>query len=179
VQRGDFGRYLIRPVGTLTQHLTNRTNLQTLGDVVGGAGVLAAASAIVPVDWSPLAVLYLVAAIGGGAMTECSLQLLLSSLTFRMLSTRSLRLDFIDNVMNGFGSYPLRIFPPAIRFSLTFGLPLAFVAYFPATVLLHRTGELYVAPWLAAVAPVAGPLLFTIAYKTWYSQLKHYKSSGT
>lgn len=179
VQHGDFDRYLIRPAGTLTQFLTSGTSFQPVGDLVGGAGVLAAASVAAPVDWSPLAVLYLLAAIGGGALLECGLQLLLCGLTFRMLSTYALRLTLIDNIMNSFGGYPLRIFPSVIRFSLTFAVPLAFVAYLPASVLLNRTGELYVAPWLAAVAPVAGPLLFAIAYKTWYSQLKHYKSTGT
>ena len=179
VQRADFDRWLIRPAGVLSQFLTNRTNMQPLGDLIGGVTVLIAASAIVPVSWSPVHVLYLLAAIFGGAMVECSLQLLLSAFTFRLLSTRALRLNFIDNIMNNFGNYPFTIFPTAMRFALTFVLPLAFVAYLPATVLLHRTHELSVAPWLAAAAPALGPVLFTIAYKFWYTQLKHYKSTGT
>jgi ABC-2 type transport system permease protein len=179
VQRGDFDRYLIRPAGVLTQFLTSRTTFQPVGDLVGGAGVLVAASTIVPVSWSPAAVLYLLAAVLGGAMVECSLQLFLSGFTFRLLSTYALRMSFIDNIMNNFGNYPLAIFPSVTRFTLTFMLPLAFVAYLPTTVLLHRTHELSVTPWLAAVAPALGPILFFIAYKFWYAQLKHYKSAGT
>jgi ABC-2 type transport system permease protein len=178
-QRGDFDRYLIRPAGVLTQFLTSRTTFQPVGDLVGGAGVLVAASTIVPVSWSPAAVLYLLAAVLGGAMVECSLQLFLSGFTFRLLSTYALRMSFIDNIMNNFGNYPLAIFPSVTRFTLTFMLPLAFVAYLPTTVLLHRTHELSVTPWLAAVAPALGPILFLIAYKFWYAQLKHYKSAGT
>ena len=179
VQRGDFDRWLIRPAGPLTQLLTNRTSFQPTGDLVGGIGVLAAASTIAPVNWSPTPVLYLLAAIVGGALTECSLQLFFCGLCFRTLATRALRLNFIDNIMNNFGNYPFAIFPTALRFGLTFALPLAFVAYLPAAVLLHRSHEISVAPWLAAAAPALGPILFTIAYKFWYSQLKHYKSTGT
>ncbi|MGH3169130.1 MAG: ABC-2 family transporter protein, partial [Trebonia sp.] len=131
------------------------------------------------VAWSPASVLYLLAAIIGGAMIECSLQLFLSAFTFRLLSTRALRLNFIDNIMNNFGNYPFAVFPSAMRFALTYVLPLAFVAYLPASVLLHRTHELSVALWVAIAAPALGPVLFAAAHKFWYSQLKHYKSTGT
>ncbi|OIV37649.1 ABC transporter permease [Mangrovactinospora gilvigrisea] len=179
VQRGEFDRYLIRPAGTLTQFLNWSTNIQPLGDLIGGVGVLVAASSAAPIDWSPTAVLYLLATIAGGALVECSLQLGLCGLSFRLQATYALRMNFIDNIMNNFGGYPLTIFPSVMRFALTFLLPLAFVAYLPANVLLHRTGELSVAPWLAWCAPLLGPLLFAAAYKFWYGQLKHYKSSGT
>jgi ABC-2 type transport system permease protein len=179
VQHGEFDRYLVRPAGPLSQHLTSRTNFQPIGDLVGGAGVLAAASAIAPVDWSPASVLYLIAALLGGAMVECALQLFLSAFTFRLMSTLALRMNFIDVIMNNFGGYPLAIFPSVMRFALTFALPLAFVAYLPVTVLLHRTHGLSVAPWLAIAAPALGPVLFAAAYRFWNSQLKHYKSTGT
>jgi len=62
---------------------------------------------------------------------------------------------------------------------LTFVLPIAFVAYFPATVLLGRTDALSVPAWLAALAPLVGALLFTAAYTFWRHQIRHYSSSGT
>jgi len=53
------------------------------------------------------------------------------------------------------GAYPLRIFSPVLQLLLTFGLPVAFMAYFPATVLLERT-----AVWV------------------FRRELRHYQSSG-
>lgn len=179
LRRGEFDRYLIRPAGPLLQMLAGRFYPQPLGDLAGGIGVLAAAAALVPVDWSPAAVLYLAATVVGGAAVEVALQLGLGALSFRLLSTRALRIELIDTVMNSFGGYPLKIFPKAARFTMTFVVPLAFVGYLPVTVLLHRGHGLAVAPWVAAAAPAVGPLLLGLAYLVWRSQIRHYVSSGT
>jgi len=77
-----------------------------------------------------------------------------------------------------FGSYPLHIFGDLARFVLTFGVPVAFIAYLPSTVLLGRTGELSVHPALAYGAPLVGAALFGAAYLFWRSQIPHYQSSG-
>ena len=62
---------------------------------------------------------------------------------------------------------------------LTFALPVAFVAYLPASVILDRTDGLHVAPWLAIAAPLVGVGLFLIALRIWNRQSRHYQSSGT
>jgi ABC-2 type transport system permease protein len=179
VKNGEFDRYLIRPVGLMTQMLTSRFAVQVLGDLLGGVGILLAAGSMVDIDWSPGAVLLLLAALAGGAMVEASFQLAIGSLTFRMLDTRALRMQVIDSLCNTFGGYPLKIFPGTMRFALTFVLPLAFIAYLPTGVLLDRTDELHVAEWLAIGAPLLGPLLLGLAYLFWRSQIKHYSSSGS
>jgi ABC-2 type transport system permease protein len=61
---------------------------------------------------------------------------------------------------------------------LTFALPIAFVAYLPATVLLGRTGELSIHPLFAYLAPLAGAIVFTLAARFWLSEIRHYQSSG-
>jgi len=61
---------------------------------------------------------------------------------------------------------------------LTFGVPVAFIAYLPATVLLGRTGELSIHPALAYGAPGIGAAMFVLAYLFWRSQIAHYQSSG-
>ena len=139
--------------------------------------MLAVAAGIAPVDWSLLSVLYLLAALVGGAAVEAGMNTVVSAFAFRMLSVRSLRM-FVDEIFTTFGGYPLTILSGLTRFLLTFVLPLAFVAYFPATVLLRRTGELSVPPVFAEVAPAVGFALFGAALWFWHGQIKHYVSSG-
>lgn len=177
VREGEFDRFLVRPMSPLIQLLARRIRLTTLGDLLGGVVLLAVTSAATQIDWSPGSVLVLLFAVIGGALVEGSLQLAASALTFRIQSTFAIKTG-IDSVFNEFGNYPLSIFGPTVRFALTFVFPLAFVAYFPSTVLLHRTGELAVPVWLAYVAPAIGGLLMFLAYRFWIAQSRHYSSSG-
>lgn len=177
VQRAEFDRFLVRPLNPLIQLLTSKFWLGSFGDIIGGIVILGVASTQVSIDWTPGAVAFLLLAIIGGALIEASVNLAISSLTFRLLTARSLIL-MVDNVFNTFGNYPLKIFGQATQFALTYVLPLAFVAYLPASALLDRTGDLHVAAELAFAAPLVGVLTFTLAYLFWRSQLRHYSSAG-
>ena len=177
VRLGEYDRYLVRPANPLVQLVTRRIHLTSMGDLVGGVVLLAICSVSAPVTWSPVAVLYLLLAVVGGAMVELSLQLAASALAFRWLSTLSLKYG-IDAVFNDVGSYPLKIFGSAVRFGLTFVFPLAFVAYLPASVLMGRAGELAVPAWLAWGSPAVGGLLLALAYGFWTWQSRSYSSSG-
>lgn len=175
--QGEFDRYLVRPFSPLLQLMTRRFALTCLGDLAGGVVLLVAASTLVDVDWSAVAIGYLVLAVLGGALVSAAVQIFASALAFRFLSTRSLRF-LLDQVFLLAGGYPMKVFPAALRFGLTFVVPLAFVAYLPATVLLDRSAELSVQPWLARAAPAVGLLLFVAAWRFWKAQTKHYSSSG-
>ncbi|MCA9834272.1 MAG: ABC-2 family transporter protein [Thermomicrobiales bacterium] len=174
---GEFDRYLVRPMPPLIQLFTRKLRINAFGDLIGGTVLVIAASTAAPVDWSPLAVTYLILAMIGGGLVEGAVQITLGSLSFRFLQTLPLR-STVNEVFNLYGNYPNTIFPGALRWSLTFLLPIAFVAFFPASVLLNRAGELSVPLWLAAASPLVGMVLFSIAVRVWKWQSVHYQSSG-
>lgn len=175
---GEFDRFLVRPAPPLVQVLTRKLRVNCFGDLLGGVALLIAAGREVEVAWSPLAVLMLLAAVTGGALVEGAVQITLGSLSFRFLNTLQLRAS-VNEVFNIYGNYPFRIFPTLLAQVLTFALPVAFVAYLPASVILDRTDGLHVAPWLAIAAPLVGVGLFLIALRIWNRQSRHYQSSGT
>lgn len=175
--RGEFDRYLVRPLPPLLQLFTRKLRINAFGDLLGGTALLIAASSIGNVDWSPLAVVFLVLAVIGGGLVEGAVQITLGSLSFRFLQTLALR-STVNEIFNVYGNYPNVIFPAALRATLTFILPIAFVAFFPASVLLNRTGDLSVPVWLAASSPIVGVILFTIAVRVWNRQSTNYQSSG-
>ena len=84
----------------------------------------------------------------------------------------------LDEVFSTFGNYPLRIFGGVSQWLLTFVLPLAFVGYLPAKVLLQRTGELSIHQLFAYLAPLVGAVCFITAYWFWMRQMRNYQSSG-
>lgn len=175
---GEFDRFLLRPIPTLLQVFTRKLRINAFGDLIGGATLLIAASLGSAVDWSPRAVVFLLCAVVGGALVEGAVQITLGSLSFRLLNTLALRTT-ANEVFNVYGNYPFSIFPKVLEYLLTFGLPVAFVAFMPASVLLDRTDTLHVPIWLAVIAPLVGLALFLIAIRVWRAQSRHYQSAGT
>ena len=177
VRQGEFDRYLVRPVPPLLQIMCRRVFVSVFGDLIGGLGLFVAAGTLVTVDWTPLALFYLLLALLGGALIELSLRLLFSAFAFRFLSANAF-MGLVDTLFSNFGNYPLKILGSVLEFLLTFGVPLAFMAYFPATVLLGRTGELRVSPLFAYGAPLAGVLWLGLAVLVFQREMRYYQSSG-
>ncbi len=177
VREGEFDRYLVRPASPLLQLLTERVPVSALGELLGGPALFIAANTLVDVAWTPQAVLYLLLALLGGALLELAIRVLIVSFSFRALRVNGL-MAIVDDIFSTFGTYPLSIFGPALQFLLTFGIPVAFMAYFPAAVLLGRTAALRVHPAFAYGAPLAGVLWLGIDLYVFHRELRHYKSAG-
>jgi ABC-2 type transport system permease protein len=177
VSQGEFDRYLVRPLPPLLQLLCERVHVSIVGDLIGGLVLFVAAARLVTVSWTPLALLYLLLALIGGELVELALRVLFSALSFRFLSANAF-MFVLDTVFSNFSNYPLRIFGNVLEFLLTFGVPLAFMAYFPAVVLLGRTGELSVNPIFAYSAPLAGVVWVFVALRFFHYEMRNYQSAG-
>jgi ABC-2 type transport system permease protein len=177
VRRGEFDRFLVRPVRPLIQLLTRRIPISAFGDLIGGLALIAAAARLIDVTWTAQAIIYLLLALVGGALIQLALRLLLASFSFRALSVNGL-MGIVDDLFNDFGTYPLRIFSITLQVLLTFGIPVAFMAYFPATVLLEKTADLLVHPLFAYGAPLAGLVWMGIALWVFQHEMRHYQSAG-
>jgi ABC-2 type transport system permease protein len=177
VREAEFDRFLVRPVPALVQVMTRQFPVNAIGDFGGGAILFIAANSLAGVGWSPPAILFLALTVTGAALVESGIALAIASLNFRFLSTRGL-VRVVDDIFSNFGNYPIRIFGGLLQFLLTFALPVAFVAYLPATVLLARTEELVIHPAFAYLAPLAGAVVFGLAYAFWRREIRHYQSSG-
>jgi ABC-2 type transport system permease protein len=177
VREGDFDRFLLRPVSPLIQLITLRFQVTAVGDIVFGIAVLTITAVAAPIDWSVGWVAFLIAAVVGSALTESAVMLAISSLTFRLLASTPI-LSIADTVFVTFGPYPLSVLPRAVSYLLTFVLPLAFAAYLPAAILLHRTSDLFVPLWLGFASPVVGIGLYLAAVAFFRQQMRSYSSPG-
>ena len=178
VRSGAFDRYLVRPVPPLLQFMTQSVQISVLGDLLGGLAIFIAANALTDIAWTPASVAYLLLAIIGGALVELAIRVLIGAITFRWQTSESF-MFLGDSVVSTYGNYPLTIFGSVLAFVFTFLVPIAFVAYFPATVLLGRTDELQVSPAFAFAAPLAGVVWLSVAVLVFNRELGHYQSSGS
>ncbi|MER6948323.1 ABC-2 family transporter protein [Nonomuraea sp. NPDC000554] len=174
VREGELDRVLLRPLNPLVQVMTKRMGVGQVGDLLTGLVLLLIAAP----PWTPGMIAFSLLAVVGGALVEASVHLSLASLSLRMLETFALR-GFLDDVFSKFGSYPMSVFGGVTQWLLTFVLPVAFVAYVPASVLLGRAEALNVPVLVAYGSPLLGLALFTLAYRFWERQLRHYHSVGS
>src|SRR5262249_854084 len=114
----------------LTSPTTPSTAKQN-SNINSGALRVPAAKTLHNAGGRPDALGFLAVAVVGGCLIELGLQLVIAALVFRFVSVGALHY-LIDDVFNNFGNYPLSVFGGGVRFLLTFGLPLAFVAYLPS-----------------------------------------------
>jgi ABC-2 type transport system permease protein len=173
IQEGRIDVYLTRPMPVHRQVQLAYFPTNAIGDLTVAAGLMAGALSRSHLDWTAVRISYLIAAIIGGMLLEAAL--------FTVLASASLRFPaadywarWLEELLGTFGSYPLNVLPKAVGGFLTYALPLAFVAYFPAAVLTghgHDTGVPY---WLAAASPLLGVLVYLAARLLWRRSLAHY-----
>jgi ABC-2 type transport system permease protein len=170
---GRFDRVLLRPVNPLFQILFESFNVSALNEVVIGGLLMAAAGARlglapVPLDF----VVFPVLAVSAAAV-YLGVFLLLVSVSFWFED----RLGIGPPVYNmiRFARYPITIFHPAVRALLSWVVPFAFAAFYPATHFL-RSQEFRV---FALLTPVIGAAFLTLAIVTFTRGTRRYRSTGS
>ncbi|MER5736797.1 MULTISPECIES: ABC-2 family transporter protein [unclassified Streptomyces] len=173
IRGGEFYRYLIRPVSPLLMVMSERLVWpDAFGElIVGLVLILYAGSQLdlaVP-TWEALLV-------GGvlvvcGALIHFAVKLALASLAF--WTTRSFSAMRAVTELSMFSGYPLDLYHPALRAMLTWMVPFAFTAYFPAAYLLFGDDGLVLLTPLVALVSVA------IAATVWRRGLRRYEATGS
>lgn len=177
IEEGRFDGYFLRPVPIFTQLLLSSFNVNAVGDLLVAFTLCAVALPQIAIDWTLGKVLFLVAGVIGGTLIEAAIQMVAACFLLRSPGTRAVP-GFIDEMFGTFGNYPLTILPGSLQGIFTFVLPLAFVAYFPVSVVLDLTPRDGFLSFLAHISPLVGLLLFLGARWIWKRSLRTYASVG-
>lgn len=172
ILRGELDRVLLRPLDPYTQIMLDHLNLEDLPVALLGLGLVAwAVPGLPPISW--LQWLMLPVFIASGVLVLAGVLTAFSSLGFRVLH-RGTAVGLVYQA-SAFNRYPLDIFARPLQRLLTWVLPFAFVAFFPATWYLGRLEWL---PW-AMAQPLVGLGVFGLAIALWRRGMRHYRSPGS
>lgn len=171
--QGHFDRVLLRPVSTLGQVMFERFNVAGLNEIVIGTAVMAYAA--VKMDYRPeLRDLLAVFILGPSAsLVYTGVFLTLTSVSFWFEDRMGLAPPVYNMIR--FARYPITIFGSAVRFLLTFILPFAWVAFYPATWFLGSPEF----SRLALLTPAVGLVVFGGAVLVWRTGVRNYSSTGS
>jgi ABC-2 type transport system permease protein len=173
IQEGRIDIYLLRPMPVHRQVQLAYFPTNAIGDLTVAVGLMVGALSRSHLDWTAGRITYLIAAVLGGMLLEAALFTVVASAALRFPAA-----DYwgrwLEELLGTFGSYPLNVLPKAVGGFLTYGLPLAFVAYFPAAVLTGHGHDTIVPYWLAAASPLLGVLAYLATRLLWRWSLRHY-----
>jgi ABC-2 type transport system permease protein len=178
VRTGNFDRLLLRPRITALQLAGHEVRLSRLGRFIQGFVVLVVASSLVPIEWNTSAVAMAVWAIAGGVALFTGILVLQATLAFWTVESLE-----VANVLTYGGvqaaQYPLNIYATWFRRLLTFGVPLACVAYYPVLVILKRPDPLGAPDCLLPFTPLAGFAFLALSFLAWRAGVARYASTGS
>jgi ABC-2 type transport system permease protein len=178
VRTGAFDRVLLRPRAAALQLAGYEVRLSRLGRLLQGFAVLVIASSLVPITWDAAAVATALWAVAGGVALFAGILVLQATLAFWTVDSLE-----VANVLTYGGvqaaQYPLNIYATWFRRLLTFGVPLACVAYYPVLAILQRSDPLGAPDWLLPFTPLAGFAFLALSFVAWRVGMARYASTGS
>lgn len=173
IVEGNFDRVLVRPVNPLAQILFEEFNLSGINEMILGTGVMLFAGARLGLQWAPADLAALALLTVTASLIFTGIFLGLTSVSFWFEDRMGLAPP-VYNIIR-FSRYPVTIFSPAVRLFLTFVMPFAFVAFYPAAWFVgapefRRLGML---------TPLVGAAVFGLAYAVWRRGVRRYGSTGS
>ena len=171
--QGQFDRVLLRPLNSLCQVLFESFNLESVGSLGVGLGLVYYTASNLGISFSLVDIIWLLLSGLSGGIILLSVFIFLASLSFHFQDRLGIGAPVFSLIT--FGRYPLPIFNEAIQFILRWVVPFAFVAFYPATYFFGRRGfEFY-----CYFTPVMAVICLTVASLAWRFGVSRYSSTGT
>ena len=170
--QGQFDRVLLRPLNSVAQVIFESFNLESIGSLLTGIGVIVYTSSRLQLSFGPLEYLWLALSVLSGGIILLSVFITIASLSFHFEDRLGISAPVFSLIT--FGRYPTPIFNHTIQFILRWVVPFAFVAFYPATHFLGR--EEFRA--LCYATPLVGIAAAAIATASWMFGVSRYSSTG-
>lgn len=178
VVNGDFDRLLVRPLDPLGQILSSNFEIISLAHFFIGISALYFGSYYAGVEWTFAKALFLPVVLFGAVLIQGGIRLAVSAVCFWTVRNRSLVHTVVYSSKEMI-LYPVTIYKWWMQAFLTILFPIAFVNFYPSHYFLSRDGSaLLFHPAIQYFTPVAGAIVFILAYALWRVGINRYQSVG-
>jgi ABC-2 type transport system permease protein len=173
VRKGTFDQILTRPLNPLFHVVAQRFQIEAFGELLLGIGILLYVFPMLGIQLVPLQLLILVVFILIGSFIYTAIKLFATTLSFWFKNSFPIMVTIYDMAL--FTQRPLAIYPLAMQFLLSYIIPFAFTAYFPAVYLLRD-----VQVWTLLLQAFAVTVtILILSYRFWLLGISHYESAGS
>jgi len=177
VRDGGFDLVLLRPRGSLFQVVTGNFQLRRVGKALQALLVLGLALGFLDLAWTPERVAMLVVAVPAAAILFTSVWVAAICIVFWTVDGRESANAFTYGG-NFLTQCPVDIYDRWLRQLLIYVVPLAFISYLPAALLLGKPEPLGLPSWLGLLSPLVAAVAAVAAALVWGRAVRHYRSAG-
>ena len=175
---GTFDQFLLRPASPLIQVLGRELQYTEIADVLIGLTGLSLAYAQLGLDWDAWKWGFFIIAIISAAVILWAMSVLTACTAFWTGRSRGTFM-IVGQFCGLVRQYPVDIFGKAFRVIVTVLIPVAFLNYYPALILLNKLDRADSGWWLGYMTPLVALLLLGIVSVVWRLALRQYTSSGS
>jgi len=171
---GTFDKYLVRPMSPFVQFIGGEIRYVGLCDTLLGILLLIAGKSMSNIVWMWSDYLWLAMFIlCGGGIIVC-IRLILCCASFWFVKSSSLG-SMLTQVLLLTQKYPVAIFGDVFKVFVTGIVPVAFMNYYPAVMLLRKAD----APaWMCMLSPAVLCALIGLSALVWVRGVRRYGSAG-
>lgn len=173
VRKGEFDKYLTRPINTLFHVMVEKLQIDAFGELITGIALVSVTLPQLNIEWDPLKVILGILVIPFAALIYTGIKTITASVAF--WAKRSGNIIYMFYMVNDFAKYPITIYNRVVRDVITYFIPFAFTAYYPAVYILRGENPL----WCIGMAVLIGVVLMTLGVLVWHRGTRAYESAGS
>ena len=173
VRKGDFDKYLTRPINPLVHVIMEALQFDALGELMTGIVLMIIASIKLDITYDGVTIMLMLLAFVFGTVIYSAIKIAGAALALWIKSSGSILQ--VLYMSSDFAKYPVTIYNGFVRNIVTYILPFAFTAYYPASYILRGNNPLFCFGAGTAIAAV----LLTLSVMLWNKGIGAYESAGS
>lgn len=173
VRKGEFDRYLIRPINTLFHVMVEKLQIDAFGELLIGIALISITLPSLNIEWSIIKVILAIVVIPFATLIYTGIKIITAAFSFWI--KRSGNITYMFYMVNDFAKYPVTIYNLTIRGIITYVIPFAFTAFYPAFYILTGESPLF----NIGLAIALSSIFMAIGILIWNKGIKVYESSGS
>ena len=172
VRKGDFDKYLTRPINTLFHVMVEKLQIDALGEFLMGVVLVGVTIPKLEIEWSLVRVILTLAVIPFSTLIYTGIKTATAAIAF--WTKKSGNITYMFYMVNDFAKYPVGIYNRAIQTIITYIVPFAFTAFYPAYFFLTGENPLF----NIGMTVIISVILMSIGIIIWNRGIKAYESAG-
>lgn len=173
VRKGEFDKYLTRPINSLFYVTVEKFQIDAFGELIMGIILITYSLIQIGADIVWYRVLVLLLLVPFAVLIYTAIKIITSAISF--WTKQSGHITHMFYMSSDFSKYPVTIYNNFIKVVITFIIPFAFTAYYPASYFLRGENGLFCVLGTILVSS----LLFVVSILVWNRGIRKYESAGS
>ena len=173
VRKGEFDKYLTRPISPLLHCIMETIQFDALGELVMGIILMVIASIELSINYTVVNIALLIVAMIFGTLLFTSIKIIGASIALWIKQSGSILQIFYCT--SDFARYPVTIYSDIVKTIVTYIIPFAFTAYYPSSYILRNNDPAFCIGGCVALSTI----FFLISLFVWNRGLAAYESAGS